>query len=203
MIASLQGLLKRKTPEGIVVETGGIGFDVIVSLPTLYELPDVGTRVEMIIHSHVRESQILLIGFLRSQEREAFRYLMTVNGIGPRLAVNILSGLPADELIPAILQKDAQRLQRIPGVGKKMAERIVVELSDKIPARDVLMGAGEERLAKRNTLFFEVLSALMNLGYKRKESEQAIDACLKKEKNPDTLKLEDLLKTSLRQLVKD
>ena len=96
MIASLNGTLVRKSPEGIVVETGGIGLEVLVPLPVLYELPDPGQKVRLVIHTHMRDSQILLMGFLRQEEKDMFRMLITVNGIGPRLAINILSGLPAE-----------------------------------------------------------------------------------------------------------
>lgn len=203
MIGSLKGILARKSPEGIVVETGGIGYEVVVSLPTLYELPDPGSRVHLIIHTHVRESQILLLGFLRNEEKEMFRYLTTVNGIGPRLAVNILSGLPADELLEAILQQDSQRLQKIPGVGKKMSERIVLELKDKIPPRPVTLGTKDAHYPSRNPFYSEVLSALMNLGYKRKVAEKALEETLKKDQDPEQRNLETLLKASLQQLINE
>lgn len=203
MIGSLKGILARKSPEGIVVETGGIGYEVVVTLPTLYELPDPGNRIHLIIHTHIRESQILLLGFLRNEEKEAFRYLTTVNGIGPRLAVNILSGLPADELIEAILQQDVQRLQKIPGVGKKMAERIVVELKDKIPPRQITLGREDRTLQPRNPFYSEVLSAMINLGYKRKAAERALQEALKTDQDPEGRNLETLLKATLQQLVKD
>jgi len=101
LIASLKGTLLRKSPEGVVIEANGVGYEVLVPLPTLYELPDAGSQVQLMIHTHIRENQFLLIGFLHQNEKEAFRFLTTVNGIGPRLAVNILSGLPAKELLEA------------------------------------------------------------------------------------------------------
>jgi Holliday junction DNA helicase RuvA len=126
-----------------------------------------------------------------------------VNGIGPRLAINILSGLPANELLEAIVCKDTQRLQRIPGVGKKMAERLVVELKDRIPPREWVIAHAESLPAQLKELYREVLSALMNLGYKRKEAEKAIERALRKEKDPEGVGLEALLKSTLRELVRE
>lgn len=203
MIASLKGSLLRKSPESIVIEANGVGFEVLVPLPTLYALPDPGTQVQLMIHTHVRDNQVLLIGFLHQEEKEAFRFLTTVNGIGPRLAVNILSGLPATELLEAIVCKDTQRLQRIPGVGKKMAERIVVELKDRIPPREWAITQPDPFPPQQRELYLEVLSALMNLGYKRKESEKAIERAIRKETDPEGIGLEALLKSTLRELVRD
>ncbi len=203
MIANLKGPLIQKSPEAVVIEANGVGFEVLVPLPTLYELPDVGSQVQLMIHTHVRENQILLIGFLHQDEKEAFRFLTRVNGIGPRLAVNILSGLPAKELLEAIVCGDTQRLQRIPGVGKKMAERIVVELKDRIPPREWVIAQAEPVPPKQKEVCLEVLSALMNLGYKRKESEKAIESAVRRESDPEGLSLEGLLKSALRQLVRE
>ncbi len=203
MIASLKGLLLKKSPEGVVIEANGVGYEVLVPVQTLYELPDAGSHVQLMIHTHIRESQILLVGFLHQEEKDAFRFLTTVNGIGPRLAVNILSGLPAQELLAAIVGKDTQRLQRIPGVGKKMAERIVVELKDRIPPRDWAIAQAEPLPPKQKELYLEVLSALLNLGYKRKESEKAMERALRKHSDPEEVNLEGLLKASLRELVQE
>ncbi len=201
MIASLKGSLLSKSPDAVVIEANGIGYEVLVPLPTLYELPDAGSQVQLMIYTHMRESQILLVGFLRQEEKEAFRFLTTVNGIGPRLAVNILSGLPASELLEAIVTKDTQRLQRIPGVGKKMAERIVVELKDRIPPREWVIAQTEPLPPGQKELYLEVLSALLNLGYKRKESEKAMERAIGKRSDPAEMNLEGLLKSSLRELV--
>jgi Holliday junction DNA helicase RuvA len=203
LIASLKGSLIRKSPEAVVIEANGVGFEVMVPLPTLYELPDAGTQVQLMIHTHVRENQVLLIGFLRQEDKEAFRFLTMVNGIGPRLAVNILSGLPARELLEAIVCNDTQTLQRIPGVGKKMAERIVVELKDRIPPREWVIAHTETVPPQQRELYLEVLSALMNLGYKRKESEKAIERAIRKASDPESLGLEALLKATLGQLVRE
>jgi len=203
LIASLKGSLLRKSPEAVVIEANGVGFEVLVPLTTLYGLPDAGAEVQLMIHTHVRDNQVLLVGFLRQDEKEAFRFLTMVNGIGPRLAVNILSGLPANELLEAIVCKDTERLQKIPGVGKKMAERIVVELKDRIPPREWVITQTESLPPQQKELYLEVLSALMNLGYKRKESEKAIERALRKEKDPEGVRLEALLKSTLRELVRE
>jgi len=203
LIASLKGSLLRKSPEAVVIEANGVGFEVLVPLTTLYGLPSTGSQVQLMIHTHVRENQVLLIGFLHQDEKEAFRFLTRVNGIGPRLAVNILSGLPANELLEAIVTKDTQRLQRIPGVGKKMAERIVVELNDRIPPREWVITHTDSLPPQQKELYLEVLSALMNLGYKRKESEKAIERALRKEEDPEGVGLEALLKSTLRELIRE
>jgi holliday junction DNA helicase RuvA len=203
LISSLRGTLIKKSPEGIVVETGGVGLDVLVPLTVLYELPDPGNVVQLLVHTHMRESQFLLIGFLRQDEKETFRLLMTVNGIGPKLAVNILSGLPAEELLETVHREDAPRLQRIPGVGKKMAERIVLELKDKMPAREISLGNRGLRGQQQAQYFSELLSALMNLGYKRKEAEQAVEETLSDPARVEQENLESLLRVALRALMRD
>ncbi len=200
MIASLKGLLKKKSPESVVVETNGVGLELIVPLTTLYHLPDPGREIELVVHTHIRENQILLIGFLHQEEKDAFRFLTTVSGIGPRLAVNILSGLPANELLDAIVQQDSPRLQRVPGVGKKMSERIVVELKDKIPAREINIGRQDPASSLQKQIYMEVLSALINLGYKKKDSEMALEKAIGEESNPENLTLETMLKSALRLL---
>jgi len=203
VIASLCGTLTAKSPQGIVVETGGVGLEVLVPLTVLYELPDAGSTVRLLIQTHMRESQFLLVGFLQQEEKETFRLLTTVTGIGPRLAVNILSGIPAGELLDTVYREDAPRLQRIPGVGKKMAERIVLELKDKVPEREVALGRPEPLSRKRRQLFSELLSALMNLGYKRKEAEAAIEKAFLNTGKAEPEHLEILLKETLRLLMKE
>jgi Holliday junction DNA helicase RuvA len=171
MIAHLRGRLLAKHPNQIVVETGGVGYDVTISIPTFSELPGVGSEVALHIHTHVREDLIALYGFLRPAEKQLFEKLITVSGIGPKLAITILSGMAADEMVGAIRGNDIARLTRIPGIGKKTAERMVLELRDKLPPAGVgevsatpVMSAMEE----------DVLSALINLGYQRAAAERAL-----------------------------
>jgi len=176
MIAHLRGKLLAKHPNQAIVETGGVGYDVTISVPTFSDLPGVGSEVALHIHTHVREDLIALYGFLHPAEKHLFEKLITVSGIGPKLAITILSGMAADEMVGAIRSNDVARLTRIPGIGKKTAERMVLELRDKLPAERVgevaavpAMSAVEE----------DVLSALMNLGYQRATAERAVLAVTK------------------------
>jgi holliday junction DNA helicase RuvA len=176
MIAHLRGRLLAKCPNQAIIETGGVGYDVTVTVPTFLDLPGVGGEVELHVHTHVREDQIALYGFLGLAEKHLFEKLITVSGIGPKLAITILSGMAADEMVGAIRSNDVARLTRIPGIGKKTAERMVLELRDKLPvqgAEDMkvppAMGEVEE----------DVLSALMNLGYQRATAERALMAVTK------------------------
>src|SRR3954464_1492323 len=133
MIAHLRGTLLSKHPNQAIVETHGVGYDVVISVPTFSELPGAGVEVSLHIHTHVREDAFSLYGFLRLAEKHLFEKLLTVSGIGPKLAITILSGMAADEMVGAIRGNDVARLTRIPGIGKKTAERMVLELRDKLP----------------------------------------------------------------------
>jgi Holliday junction DNA helicase RuvA len=177
MIAHLRGKLLVKHPNQAIVEVGGVGYDVTISVPTFSDLPDAGAEVALHIHTHVREDLIALYGFLRMAEKRLFEKLITVSGIGPKLAITILSGMPADEMIGALRGNDVARLTRIPGIGRKTAERMVLELRDKLPA------AGGEAAAMApamNPVEEDVLSALMNLGYQRALAEKALAVVTKK-----------------------
>lgn len=166
MIAHLRGTLLDKEPNRVVVETGGVGYEVFVPLTTFTALPDRGAEVSIDIHTHVREDVIALYGFSSRQERSVFERLISISGIGPRLAVTILSGGSVEGLVGAIRRNDLGRLTSISGVGKKTAERIVVELRDK------LSDISEE--APKSAVAGDVLSALENLGYSRAVAEAAI-----------------------------
>src|SRR5579885_3407656 len=133
MIAHLRGKLIARHPNEVIVETSGVGYDVTISVPTFSELPALGSEVSLHIHTHVREDQIALYGFLRPEEKQLFEKLITVSGIGPKLAITILSGMATDEMKGAIRGNDVAKLTRIPGIGKKTAERMVLELRDKLP----------------------------------------------------------------------
>src|SRR5437660_12135046 len=173
MIAHLRGTLLAKHPNQAVVETGGIGYDVTISVPTFSDLPGLGSNVALHIHTHVREDVIALYGFLRPEEKQLFEKLITVSGIGPKLAITILSGMAADDMVKAIRGNDVVRLQRIPGIGKKTAERMVLELRDKLPAI-----TGDEPSAPATAALSpidqDVLSALLNLGCGRPQAEAAV-----------------------------
>jgi holliday junction DNA helicase RuvA len=180
MIAHLRGKLLAKHPNQAIVEVAGVGYELTISVPTFSDLPGVGAEVALHVHTHVREDLIALYGFLRSREKQLFEKLITVSGIGPKLAITILSGMAADEMVGAIRGNDIARLTRIPGIGKKTAERMVLELRDKLPVES----AGEVTTSPAMSAVDEdVLSALLNLGYPRATAEKALAALAKNAKN--------------------
>jgi holliday junction DNA helicase RuvA len=171
MIAYLRGKLIARHPNQVIVETAGVGYDVTISVPTFSELASLGSEVALHIHTHVREDQLALYGFLHPEEKHLFEKLLTVSGIGPKLAITILSGMPADEMIGAIRGNDVARLTKIPGIGRKTAERMVLELRDKLPP----LGAEQVQVVPSLSAVQEdVLSALVNLGYQRPVAEKAL-----------------------------
>jgi Holliday junction DNA helicase RuvA len=176
MIAHLRGTLLTKHPNQVVVETGGVGYEVNISVPTFSELPAKGAEIALHIHTHVREDVIALYGFLRPAEKVLFEKLMTVSGIGAKLAITILSGMAADEMAAAIRGNDLARLTKIPGIGKKTAERMVLELRDKLPPA---AGSATPTLPAISAIEEDVLSALVNLGYQRATAEKALASALK------------------------
>ena len=169
MIAHLRGRLIAKHPNQVVVEAAGVGYDVNISVPTFSELPAVGAEVALHVHTHVREDSIALFGFLRPAEKQLFERLISVSGIGPKLGITILSGMPADEMVGAIRGNDVARLTRIPGIGKKTAERMVLELRDKLQDFGAAPAASPVSPIEE-----DVLSALVNLGYQRPAAERAL-----------------------------
>ncbi len=199
MIAYLSGLLLRKTTQSVIIDAGGIGYEVFVPLSTFYTLPGKDERVSLHIHTHVREDALTLFGFYTRLEKDLFLMLNSVSGIGPRLAVNILSGIGPNELLQAIARGDAIRIQAIPGVGKKTAERIALELKDKalrfnenqevisVPVYE----EGEGDLAE------DARSALLNLGYSARLAEQAVN---KAKSGLQEATLEGLIRESLKIL---
>jgi holliday junction DNA helicase RuvA len=176
MIAHLRGTLLAKHPNQAIVETAGVGYDVVISVPTFSDLPAVGAEVALHIHTHVREDLIALYGFLRPAEKLLFEKLITVSGIGPKLAITILSGMAADEMVGAIRGNDVARLTRIPGIGKKTAERMVLELRDKLPEVSPTTAPAVPALGATEE---DVLSALLNLGYQRAAAEKALGVVTK------------------------
>ena len=173
MIAHLRGKLLSRHPNQVIVETMGVGYDVTISVPTFSELPPAGSEVSLHIHTHVREDQIALYGFLRPEEKQLFEKLITVSGIGPKLAITILSGMPADDMVNAIRGNDLARLRKIPGIGRKTAERMVLELRDKLPP----VGTDQVQVVPSLSAVQEdVLSALVNLGYQRASAEKALSS---------------------------
>lgn len=172
MIASLRGKLIEKHPNAVVIDAGGVGYAVTVPISTFSHVGELGEQVRLLIHTHVREDALALYGFSGGREKELFEKLIAISGIGPRLAITILSGLPTDELVDAIRAGDAKRLTRIPGVGRKTGERIALELREKIESSgddDVPEGA-----VRPGAMQHDVVSALVNLGCNRDAADKAV-----------------------------
>jgi len=200
MIAHLRGTLLAKHPNQVIVETHGVGYDVAITVPTFSEMPAAGSEVALHIHTHVREDALSLFGFLRLEEKRLFEKLLTVSGIGPKLAITILSGMPAEEMIGAIRAGDVARLTRIPGIGKKTAERMVLELRDKLPAP---AGAIAPTAPATSPVEEDVISALVNLGYQRVAAEKATLAVRSaKSKDASALSFETMFREALGALSK-
>jgi Holliday junction DNA helicase RuvA len=176
MIALLRGRLLQKEATRLVVDVQGVGYDVLVPLSTFYQLPDAGAEVTLRIHTHVREDVIALFGFLTALEQQVFERLIAISGIGPRLALAVLSGIEPADLVRAVHSGDMGRLTRIPGIGKKTAERIGLELKDRLPV-ELAAAVAETDGGLRHDL----ISALLNLGYHRPLAEKAVDAALEGE----------------------
>jgi len=179
MIAHLRGKLIDKQPGQAIIEAAGVGYDVTISVPTFTALPVVGAEASLHIYTQVSEDQIALFGFQQREEKRLFERLITVSGVGPKLAIKMLSGLSPERTVPAIRGQDHAQLTRIPGVGKKLAERLVVELKDKLddfavaPAPTAVQGPAVD----------DVLSALVNLGYQRPAAEKAVENAIAKDKS--------------------
>jgi Holliday junction DNA helicase RuvA len=179
MIGLLRGHVLEKHPDRLLVDVQGVGYEVFVPLSTFYTLPDADGDVTLRIHTHVREDQLALYGFATVLEQQLFERLIGVSGIGPRLALAALSGIEPSELVRAVRTSDIARLTSIPGVGRKTAERIALELKDKLPVSAAAAPAGAAPSGPEADLRADVLSALVNLGYQRAGAEKAIDAALK------------------------
>lgn len=194
MIARLTGKLAVKNPDEIVLDVGGVGYQVFIPLSTFYELPERGDALTLQIYTIIRENAFELFGFLSAKEKEVFKLLLSVTKIGPKLAQNILSGVSCDDLTAAIASGDIIKLRGIPGIGQKTAERIILELKDKVPKAQA---AGQEA-ALPGELFDDALSALLNLGYKRPNAERAVKRAIN-EAGRDT-HLEDVIRLSLKYM---
>jgi len=191
MIAHLSGTILERGLQSVVLQVGGVGYLVHVSLQTLAGLPPVGEAAALRCHTHVREDALQVFGFVEAAEQRAFELLVTVSGIGPKLALTVLSGMSVGDLLGAIAGGDHRRLQTIPGVGKKMAERMVVELKDRCAQ---LVTATPQQAAAGGQAP-DVVEALANLGYKRSVAERAVERVLKRETSPRTP--EELLRAAL------
>jgi Holliday junction DNA helicase RuvA len=178
VIAFLRGRVQDKQPNRIVVDVSGVGYEVLVPLSTFYEVGDEGAEVSLRVHTHVRDDALQLYGFLTDLERQVFERLISISGIGPKLAIAVLSGMETRELILAVQRGDVARLTGIPGIGKKTAERIVLELKDRLAQLVVTPAAETAGVSNDDKLKGDLLSALQNLGYHRPQAERAIDAVL-------------------------
>ena len=199
MIAHLRGRLLEKHPNRVIVDVQGVGYEALVPLSTFYELPEPGEEISLRIHTHVREDALLLYGFATLLELQLFDRLIGVSQIGPKLALAVLSGIEPNELITAVKVNDVARLTAIPGVGKKTAERIGLELKDKMAAFASAEGAPSTSATAGESLRTDVLSALINLGYHRPLAERALDAALK---SSGSTTFEHTLKQALRELAR-
>jgi holliday junction DNA helicase RuvA len=193
MIGSLRGKLVDKRPNQILVDVGGVGYQVQIPLSTFAALGALHDEANLLIHTHVREDQFNLFGFSTAREKQCFELLISASGVGPSLALKILSGMGIEELVPAIRKGDLAQLVRIPGVGKKTAERMVVELRDKLAAVDV-REAGKP--GTRSQLESDVASALVNLGY----DERSVERAMEKARGSGGTDFENLLRASLQLL---
>lgn len=194
MIGQLRGRLADKRPNQVMVDVGGVGYLVAIPLSTYSALGELHTEVTLLIHTHVREDALALYGFLSSREKHFFEMLLGASGVGPSLALKILSGMSVEELVPAIRTGDVVRLTRIPGVGRKTAERMVVELKDKLEA---VVVAEEKLPASKAGVEADVVSALTNLGYDSRTAESAVAEC---KRASGTASFEKLLKAALQAL---
>lgn len=193
MIAQVRGRLLRKETQEAIVDVGGVGYRVTIPLSTFYRIGEVGQEVTLLTHTHVREDALALFGFLTVAEQALFERLISVSGVGPKLAISILSGIEAPDLVAALKGSDVARLTRIPGVGKKTAERLVLELKDKMQG---LVASEPEAKPAPGSAREDLVSALVHLGYSRPEAERGVDRALKDGEGP----FEELLRRSLRAL---
>jgi Holliday junction DNA helicase RuvA len=195
MIAHLRGAVLEKSPGRVVVDCAGVGYEAAVSIPTFAALPEPGATVSLFIHTHVREDQLALYGFSSMNEKRLFEKLLGISGVGPRLALTILSGLEPDRLIAAIRSSDHAMLTRIPGVGKKTAERVTLELKDKL--EHLAGGVPIVSAATGGAVGGDVLSALENLGYPRPAAEKAVAKVLEQDPNAGDLEFEALFRAAM------
>lgn len=200
MIAQLSGKIVHKSPEYCIIDVGGVGYQVYTPFSTFYELPDIDNHVLLHTYTNVREDALQLFGFLTVDEKEIFQVLIGVSGIGPKLAVNILSGITPDELKAALLNGNLARLIAIPGIGKKTAERMVLELKDKVlKLHKEKPGVQVKPLTTDTDILEDAVSALLNLGYKRPQAEGALERM--KKDNPDS-DIEGMIKGALKILAR-
>lgn len=197
MIAFLRGRVLEKHPNRVIVDVGGVGYDLAVPLSTFYTAGDPGAEITLRVHTHVREDQLALFGFATVLELAVFERLIAISGIGPKLALAVLSGIEPRELVSALQRSDVARLTRIPGVGKKTAERIILELRDRLPKAMEAVATGAPPPAPGDELRDDLTSALINLGYHRQAIDKTLDRILKDQSESS---FQDILRAALRDL---
>ena len=194
MIARLKGTILQKQPNRVIIDVGGVGYAAAIPLSTFFKLDEAGRPVELLIHTHMTDSAISLFGFSSVEERDLFLKLIGISGIGPKLAMNILSGIETAELEDAVRRTDVARISLVPGIGKKTALRIAMELQDKIEKKEQVLSAHASKEKE------DLLSALMNLGFRRKEVEQTVDQVISD--TPASSGFEKLLRECLKRMAK-
>lgn len=192
MIASLKGIVQSKKPNGLIIDVGGIGYQVNIPLCNLGDIPDQGNTVFLHTYTHVREDALQLFGFLSEEARNVFITLLGISGVGPKLGLAILSGMPVQKFVGAIQSEDVSMLSTIPGLGKKTAARLVLELKGKLPS----LGDDGKQTSHVNSVSEDAISALMNLGYKRPLAESAVEGAVK----AGSESIEDTIKEALKYL---
>ena len=201
MIASLTGRLAFKAPTYLILDVHGVGYEVCIPLSTYYGLPNLSESVSLNVHTHVREDAIQLFGFLTAQEKGAFVLLTSVSGVGPKLALSVLSALSVSDLAAAIRSGDVEKLTTVPGIGNKSASRLVLELKDKVEKlHPALAPASELPRQGQDAVFDDALSALVNLGYRPQDAKEALK--LVKKSNDESIVLKDMIRESLKELAR-
>ncbi|MCX5724833.1 MAG: Holliday junction branch migration protein RuvA [Nitrospirae bacterium] len=201
MIASLTGRLAFKSPTSLVLDVQGVGYEVFIPLSTYYGLPNLSETASLSVHTHVREDAIQLFGFLTLQEKDAFVLLTSVSGVGPKLALSVLSALPVSDLVAAIQSDNVEKLTTVPGIGNKSASRLVLELKDKVGKLQPGLAPVSEALEQGpDATFDDALSALVNLGYRPQDAKDALK--LVKQSHPDSILLKDMIRESLKELAR-
>jgi len=201
MIAYLTGTLFNKNPQSVIVDTAGVGYQIFIPLSTFYQLPDEMEKVSLYVYTHVRKDMLQLFGFQTVTEKEIFLLLISVSGIGPKLALNILSGIGLEDFLGAIVNADSERIAAVPGVGKKTSQRITLELKEKVSdlLKEIEVQPREKVQIKNKEIFDDAISALINLGYPSRSAKDAIENVLH---NDSEINLDTLLKEALRNLAR-
>jgi Holliday junction DNA helicase RuvA len=200
MIALISGKIVYKGISHVIVDVQGVGYRIFIPLTTFYELPEAGQIITLHVHTNVKQDAINLFGFYTVQERDLFQLMISVSGIGPKMSMNILSGISAQELLRAISGGNVEKLVNIPGVGKKMAERLILELKEKVIKKMMMekMPAADDQHQAREIIIEDVLSALVNLGYKSNVAKDALDKAM--HSSEEELGMDKLLKKTLKIL---